>query len=55
MNTTRHHRRLRPWIRYTLTIIGGALAALAVICGWSLVLEAVTGINPLSVIRSLIG
>lgn len=55
MNTVRHHRRLRPWIRYTLTIISAGIAALAVILGWSLVIEAMTGINPVDVIRSLLG
>lgn len=51
----RHHRRLRPWARNTLTILSAGIAALAVIIGWSFVIEAFTGINPLSVIGSLIG
>lgn len=55
MNTARHHRRLRPWIRYTLTIISAGIAAIGILFGWSLVIEAMTGINPVDVIRSLIG
>ena len=55
MTRTIHHRRLRPWIRYTLTIISAGIAAIGILFGWSIVIEAMTGINIIDVIRSLIG
>lgn len=48
-------RRLRPWVRITLAAISGAISAIGVAWGYAIVIEAMTGINLIDVLRGILG
>ncbi len=54
-STKMKKKHLRPWVINTLTFFGGLVSAIAVICGYCYVFEALTGINPIDIVRGLIG
>lgn len=54
-STTMKHKHLRPWVINVMTFFGGLVSAIAVICGYCYAFEAFTGINPIDIVRGLIG